>query len=295
MGARMIYVHGSGNKVRPELLRSQWDRALFGEDLGDASLMAYWASVRHGSPLPDTAPDPLDGGPEGARGAEEDMPASVRDEPPEEFVARTLGEAWFESATPAPEGPWTGEPGDPLGGWLRDMTYLADTMAESAAARRAVLRTLVKGTFKDALAYFFGGARDAVRGVLTAELEKAGDTPPVVVGHGLGSVVAYEVLAGSGREAGLLVTLGSPLAVAEVQGHLAAAPAVPPGVHAWLNASDPRDLVALDHTLRPEYAPADRVTDVLVSNDSANHHGVAAYLGDARVREACREALGRRG
>lgn len=295
MGARMIYVHGSGNKVRAELLKSRWDQALFGRDLGDDSLMAYWAPVRHGTPLPDAGPDPLDGGPESVKAADDEMPARVRDEPPEEFVARTMGEAWFESASPAPEGPWTGEPGDPLGGWLRDMTYLADTMAESVAARRALLRTLVKHTFKDTHAYFLGGARDAIRDALTTELGKAGDAPVVVVGHDLGSVVAYEVLAESGRETELLVTLGSPLAVTDVQDHLATRPAVPPGVHAWLNASDPRDLVALDHTLRPGYTPADRITDVLVTNESANHHGIAAYLGDARVGEPCREVLERLG
>jgi hypothetical protein len=282
MDARVVYVHGSGNKVRPELLRSQWDHALFGRDMGETSLLAYWAPVRYEAPLPDD-------------GRDEGLPPSVRDEPPEEFVARTLGEAWFESGGTGPEGPWTGEPGDPLGGWLRDMTYLADTMAESVAARRGVLRALVKRTFSDTYAYFFGGARDAVRDVVTAELERADGAPLMVVGHSLGSVAAYEVLAETGRETELFVTLGSPLAVAEVQGHLAARAAVPPGVRAWLNASDPRDLVALDHTLRPEYAPADRVTDVLVTNDSADHHGIAAYLGDARVGDACREVLERLG
>lgn len=296
MGARVIYVHGSGNQVRPELLTSRWDDALFGRDMGDSSSMAYWASVRHEAPVPDSGPDPLDGRPGSVKDAEDEMPAPVRDEPPEEFVARTLGEAWFESASPPPEGPWTGgEPGDPLGGWLRDMTYLADTTAESVAARRAALRTLVKHTFKDTYAYFLGGARAAVRGVLTAQLEKAGDAPLVVVAHGPGSVVAHEVLTESGRETELLVTLGSPLAVAEIQGHLAAGPAVPPGVRAWLNASDPRDLVALARTLRPEFTPAERITEVLVSNASANHHGVAAYLGGAQIRDACREVLERLG
>ncbi|OKK03655.1 hypothetical protein AMK26_19605 [Streptomyces sp. CB03234] len=282
MGARVIYVHGTGDKVRPELLRSRWDNALFGRDTGETSLMAYWAPVRYEAPLPDD-------------GAGDEVPPSVRDEPPEEFVARTLGEAWFESGGTAPEGPWTGEPGDPLGGWLRDMTYLADTMAASVASRRAVLRTLVKHTFKDTHAYFFGGAGDAVRDVVTAALDKAEDAPLVVVGHDLGSVVAYEVLAETGRETELFVTAGSPLGVAEVQDHLATRPAVPPGVRAWLNASDLRDPVALDHTVRPEYAPADRVTDVLVANDSADHHGIAAYLGDTRVGDACREVLERLG
>ncbi|MDN3293218.1 hypothetical protein QWM81_03965 [Streptomyces ficellus] len=302
MGARVIYVHGSGNKVRPELLKARWDSALFGRDLGEVSRMAYWAPVRYESPLPDERPDPLDGGPEGVA---DETPAPVWDEPPEEFLARTLGEAWFESGGTAPEGPWTGEPGDPLGGWLRDMTYLADTVTRAeesgglpapplpAEVRRAVFRVLVKHTFKDAHAYFFGGARAAIRDVVAAELEDAGDAPLLVVGHSLGSVVAYETLAEAEGETELFVTLGSPLGIAEVQGHLARPPSVPAGVRAWLNASDLRDLVALDHTLRPEYAPADRVTDVLVANDSGNHHGVTEYLSHPQVNGACRQLLDR--
>jgi hypothetical protein len=29
----VVYVHGNGNKVRRELLKQQWDKALFGEDM----------------------------------------------------------------------------------------------------------------------------------------------------------------------------------------------------------------------------------------------------------------------
>ncbi|MFJ8649507.1 alpha/beta fold hydrolase [Streptomyces sp. NPDC093546] len=304
MRPRVIYVHGNGNKVRAELLKSQWDQALFGRDMGEVSRMAYWAPLRYDTPLPDSEPDPLDGAPE----AFEEMPGPTAVEAPEEFVARTLGESWFESGGAAPEGPWTGEAGDPLGRWLRDMTYLADTMAETeprrgsgldeafplpAPVRKAVFRILVKHTFKDVHAYFFGGAGPAIRDVLRTELDAVGDAPLLVVGHSLGSIVAYEVLAETRREVELFVTVGSPLAVKEVQDHLAAPPAVPAGVRAWRNASDLRDLVALDHTLRPEYAPPELITDLLVVNDSPNHHRIAPYLSDAQVRNACQEVLDR--
>ncbi|MFV0131355.1 hypothetical protein ACLGI4_27210 [Streptomyces sp. HMX112] len=321
MRPAVIYVHGNGNKVRAELLKSRWDRALFGTDMAGVSRMAYWAPLRYDAPLPDDRPDPLDGR---ETGGVEELPQPVAAEPPEEFVARALGEAWFESGGAAPEGPWTGGEGDPLGGWLRDMTYLADTLAEStvsagsagstgsgrspdgppggvpaealplpAPARRAVFRTLVKYTFKDVHAYFFGGAGDAIREVVRAELAAVEGAPLIVVGHSLGSIVAYEVLTELERETELFVTVGSPLAVTEVQDHLAEPPAVPAGVRSWLNASDPRDLVALDHTLRPEYPPAERVTDLLVSNDSDNHHGIVEYLANPQVNEVCRRLLDR--
>ena len=298
MQPRVIYVHGNGNKVRSELLKSQWDRALFGSDMADLSRMAYWAPVRYDKPLPDFRPDPLDQGPSEI----EETVASMEFEPPQEFVARTLDEARFEAGGVGPEStPGAGEPKDALVDWLSEMTSLADTLAEMedagpsdiplealplpATPRKAVFRLLVKHTFKDVHAYFFGGAGKTIRGVVQEALEGLDGAPLAVVGHSLGSIVAYEVLAEQGREVELFATVGSPLAITEVQDHLAKPPAVPAGVRAWRNASDLRDLVALDHTLRPEYAPPERVTDLLVTNDSHNHHGIAEYLGNPKVRE----------
>ncbi|MEV0374701.1 hypothetical protein AB0I10_33785 [Streptomyces sp. NPDC050636] len=334
MQPRVIYVHGNGNKVRPELLKSQWDTALFGRDMGESSRMAYWASLRYEKPLPDFRPDPLDGGPVGVEEAvastglpvSEEMPAPAEFEAPEQFVAKTLGEAQFDAGGVAAEslpGPAVEEA---LAGWLRDMVYLADTLSDSEehevdggstggageftetgagdqlpletlplprSARSAVFRLLVKHTFKDVHAYFFGGAGPAIRDVVKESLEGLDGAPVVVVGHSLGTIVAYEVLAEQGRDVELLVTVGSPLAITEVQDHLARPPAVPTGVLAWRNASDLRDLVALDHTLRPEYAPQDRVTDLLVSNDSRNHHGITQYLSNQQVREPVQQIFHR--
>ncbi|MFE9841739.1 hypothetical protein [Streptomyces goshikiensis] len=63
--ARAVYVHGNGNKVREDLLKSQWYSALFGADMGAATRMAYWApcGVRPRSPMPGRIP--LTEGPEG--------------------------------------------------------------------------------------------------------------------------------------------------------------------------------------------------------------------------------------
>ncbi|WP_406277067.1 hypothetical protein OHT93_34280 [Streptomyces sp. NBC_00191] len=304
MQPRLIYVHGNGNKVRPELLKSQWDTALFGRDMGDSSRMAYWASLRYDKPLPDHRPDPLQGGPvDGVPLETEGRAAPVEFEAPEEFVARTLDEARFDASGIAPESaPGTDQVKCALSEWLLEMTYLGDTLAETEetgqgtqlplealplprAARKAVFRQLVKHTYHDVHAYFFGGAGPAIRDVVKEALEGLDGAPLAVVGHSLGSIVAYEVLADEEREVELFVTLGSPLAITEVQDHLAKPPAVPSGVRAWRNASDLRDLVALDHTLRPEYAPVEKVTDLLVTNDSKNHHGISEYLGNPQIRE----------
>ncbi|MFG2288359.1 alpha/beta fold hydrolase [Streptomyces sp. NPDC048595] len=301
MPPTVVYVHGNGNKPRAELLKSQWDTALFGRDMGAASRMAYWAPVRYPAPLPDLRPDPLDGGPE----LIEELPAMAERaeaEPPEEFVARTLDEARREAGDLGLEGR-AGLEERALADWLRDMTYLADTLAHAGeseelsaelplealplpqSGRTALFRLLVKHAFQDVHAYFFGGSGPAMRQVVARSLDGLDGGPLVVVGHSLGTIIAYEVLMEQGREVELLVTLGSPLAISEVQDHLARPPAVPAGVAAWRNASDLRDLVALDHTLRPEYAPQERVTDLLVTNDSRNHHGITEYLAQRQVRE----------
>ncbi|WP_438317016.1 hypothetical protein ACSHWO_30725 [Streptomyces sp. HUAS TT3] len=329
MEPRIVYVHGNGNKPREDLLKSQWDRALFGVDMGSASRMAYWASLLHPHPLPDGQADPLDGGAvpvEETRG-----PAARAVEPTEEFVTRTLAEARAGTAvraggteagaadtgagagTAAGAGAAAGAD-EPLAGWLRDMGYLAEALAEDggppvgaaggpeafplpASARTRLFRLLVEHTFKDVHAYFFGGVGPAIRDVVRQALDQArqgagAGAPLVVVGHSLGSIAAYEVLAEEPRRVDLFVTIGSPLAITEVQDVLAGPPAVPDGLALWRNASDLRDLVALDHTLRPEYAPVHLVSDHLVLNTSGNHHGAREYLATGPVREPVRALFG---
>ncbi|MFI1256346.1 hypothetical protein ACH4U6_21575 [Streptomyces netropsis] len=304
MQPMIVYVHGNGNKVRPELLKSQWDTALFGKDMADASRMAYWASLRYDTPLPDFRPDPLDGAPDG----ELETPVTALVEPAEEFVAKVRAQARTE-AGPELEGvPGADAAGDgALDGWLRGMTYFADTLAEGTAedagadassllealplpriVRDPVFRLLVKHTFKDVHAYFFSEAGQAIREVVKEALDGLDGAPLVVVGHSLGTIVAYEVLSEEKTDVDLFVTVGSPLAITEVRDRLARPPAVPVGVVAWRNASDLRDVVALDHTLAQEYAPSERVTDLLVTNGSANHHGISQYLSAPPVREPVR-------
>ncbi|MFJ8691588.1 hypothetical protein [Streptomyces roseolilacinus] len=325
MRPRIVYVHGSGPKPRAGLLKAQWDRALFGHEADDTSHLAYWAPLLHPEPLPAHVPDPLEGWPGAAAEAEAEgrrpeaaaeAPEPPLPEDPARFAARTAAEA--ARARPGAAGGAEGGDG-PLDGWLRDMTYFAEALALAEEprpgpgeeplpralplprpARTALFRLLVKRAFEDVHAYFFGGVGPAARQVVADALDAAGAAgradgggPLVVVGHSLGSVVAYDVLAAGGRRVDLFVTLGSPLGITEVQDHLAVPPAVPPGTALWLNASDARDVVALDHALRPDYTPPGQLTDLLVTNASANHHGIGEYLSNPLVREPVRRVLSR--
>jgi hypothetical protein len=269
----VVYVHGNGNKVREELLKLQWDLALFGRDAGSDSRMAYWAPLLHPQPLPDTEFD------------EAEQPA------PE-----AAAEAAVAAAPPE------------LEAYARGMEYRADAIVageelESAAAaealplppslRKRLFEQLVRLTFEDVHAYFFRDYAERMRAVVRSAIAGI-DEPFVVVAHSLGTIIAYDVLreeASRGLEIPLFATIGSPLAVQEIQDLITRPLEVPAAVRAWLNASDFRDVVALDHDIRPEYAPPDRCSDVMVTNASDNHHGAREYLAAPAVRDAVLAAL----
>lgn len=117
----------------------------------------------------------------------------------------------------------------------------------------------------------------------------------VVVGHSLGSVVSYNLLARDGAALGwkvpLFVTLGSPLAVRVIK-ELLAPIKHPVCVEHWFNAMDERDVVSL-YALDEDHFPVDpsieNKTDV--DNFTDNRHGIAGYLSDKVVAKRIYNAL----
>ncbi len=117
----------------------------------------------------------------------------------------------------------------------------------------------------------------------------------VVVAHSLGSVIGYKLLAHGGllpdRSIAAFVTLGSPLGVTAIRN--AVSPLVHPGaVDSWLNAYDPRDVVALYPLDHRHFAVSPPILDHgAVDNRSPNHHRVEGYLEDPVVALTIHEAL----
>lgn len=114
----------------------------------------------------------------------------------------------------------------------------------------------------------------------------------VLVGHSLGSVVAYEALCAHPEwPVRALVTLGSPLGIR----NLIFDRLQPPGgcwpgqVQAWTNVADASDVVALVKNLRPQFGP--RVECYLVDNGS-HAHAVSPYLTARETGAAIAAALG---
>lgn len=125
--------------------------------------------------------------------------------------------------------------------------------------------------------------------------------PTVVVGHSLGSVVAYNVLRLSGHQRGwqvpLFVTVGSPLGVTEIRKTVKSfgGTRCPECVGGWFNAYDERDVVALrplDTTHFPLQPAAPAIVNKRdVRNKTTNRHGIAGYLDDRDVAKRIFDAL----
>jgi Alpha/beta hydrolase family len=105
--------------------------------------------------------------------------------------------------------------------------------------------------------------------------------PRILIGHSLGSIVAYEALCMIPDHGILtLVTIGSPLGLRSIREALRPAareviPAVPPGVSRWVNVYDKNDPVALAGALQPYWgAVVDRTVD-----NGDQPHAATRYLG----------------
>jgi pimeloyl-ACP methyl ester carboxylesterase len=115
----------------------------------------------------------------------------------------------------------------------------------------------------------------------------------VVVGHSLGSVIAYEALAAdAGGPPRALITLGSPLGIPNlIRDRLRPAPPLSDdsqSIQSWVNVADSGDVVALVKQLAPTFGSG--VTDKLVHN-GPKAHDVRPYLTAVETGEAIRAAL----
>lgn len=183
--------------------------------------------------------------------------------------------------------------------WLRDALQVL-------ARQSGVSAGVIEAHFTD-VAYYLASerVRQTVLGVVETELAGLDpDEPLVIVGHSLGSVVAYDLLTrwDPGRRVEGIVTTGSPLGLPAVQRHLLGhggiSPAPVPGpvparAGAWVNGYDVRDVVAILNPLAPNLAEAadGQVRDVRV--DAGDEpHAVVGYLEEAEVARAVAALIG---
>ncbi|MBN8560222.1 MAG: hypothetical protein J0L70_06855 [Leptolyngbya sp. UWPOB_LEPTO1] len=111
-------------------------------------------------------------------------------------------------------------------------------------------------------------------------IEKVSPDTRVIIGHSLGSVIAYECLCAHPEwNVETLITLGSPLGVSPIVFDvLTPAPefgrGIYPNVKQWFNVADQGDIVALEKELAPKFGA---ILDLLVYNGWESH-SATCYL-----------------
>ncbi len=295
----IIYIHGLANKPPEDVLKRQWDRALFGFDLGERSRMAYWVNRdRHGPPLGETSdPDEL---------------AAMQPKPGFSTASHRSSRAGDADAL-LPE-----LPKEATAGQIASLRRLRDELlagreqtkqpggygTKVLPAPKFIRDWITRGATElllgDAYDLFYNeDEQERMRAALTGRL-KTGGGPFVIIAHSQGSMIAYDVLKNwdSGEhgeiEVPLLITIGSPLGLTEVKdrmremtGQPRGKLAVPSLVQKWMNFSDTWDYVALDKKLAGDYQPKERIEDERVDNPvSKNPHSGIGYLSTEEVRSA---------
>lgn len=301
----ITFVHGIGNKPPADRLLSLWRQALAasgGLDLkaaGVTSSMVYWADVLHAAPLAEPRSD------DGLIDGEFDF-ADYNDVT--ELLPRTLLETHFLAMLAAKVG----------GALVADIFASRDRTEQpvllTSQLSRGIRRRLLEAFLRDAHHYLFDvehqprpGQTYRVRQEINRRFVQTIAAVPqgarhVVVGHSLGSVIAYDCLKNveACPRIDALVSIGSPLGLSEVQDRLEPGYSQRDGFPSdkltgpWFNLSDRFDPVCgLDVKLASDYRAEGerRVQDHIVTNGDPRH-AVAEYLARPRVRAAVRSSLG---
>jgi hypothetical protein len=283
----VVYIHGIGPKPSPEILKGEWDLALFGRDMRDRTRMAYWADILHKPIESRKASVHAEAGhafdlPQVLQGTDaETDPAAHRFA---EDLLQNLG-----GPTPVrPKGP--GKKVLPLPEFLRG----------------PISGALMRWFVRDTAAYFFDAdVRKKIKQRLLDQIPATGE-PYILVSHSQGTIVAFEVLSqlqpSNAPLTDLFVTLGSPLGLQEVQDQFKKsklALEVPQGVRQWHNFANLLDPVALDRSLSDDYRRREQVavkdhpiiSQRLRELRGFNPHASAGYLAHPEVRAVVHRAL----
>jgi hypothetical protein len=209
-----------------------------------------------------------------------------------EDETRVIAEIWRSAAerdpaVPGPEG-------------FGDTLARAPRVAERALVALAKSRFLARyfplqffGDLRQVVRYFDDPLlREVVQGRVSRRI---GPETRVVIGHSLGSVVAYEAVCARPEGVKLFVSLGSPLGIRNVVfDKLVPAPGAdgigqwPGGVERWINVAATGDIVAAQKALAPLFGEG--VEDHLIDS-GWDAHSSTRYLNTAAAGSAIAAAL----
>ena len=282
--ARIVGIHGIAQQVRgPELLRATWAPALRdglalsgSEPPDEADLdIAFYGNLFR---------------PSGGK-AIADPPYVASDL--EEGFERELLAAWWEEAATSEDT----VPGPDARTKLRTPKAVQRALNALSQSRffAGLAERLIISLIKQVHAYL---EDDSIREQIQACVTRVvSPSTAVLVGHSLGSVIAYEAACAHPDWDLALITLGSPLGIRNLifdrlwpipengRGYF------PDGAATWTNIADTGDVVALVKQLAPLFG--DRVRDLLVHNGS-KAHDISPYLTAVETGHAIAEGLARR-
>jgi hypothetical protein len=308
----LVYVHGAGPQAPAAAFKDEADILIFGRKMSSTSV-AHFAGVRW--------PRATGGGraaaPRRSDRRRRVIAIHAATDPHVPAKAAAAGIVAATLASPGPTGVGAAPSARPSAADISEATRLVTKLyreADRIASRSPVSRRgialgvtfpdpifrFVVGKFaSDVIDYLYGPFTEAMRGpVRTALLTSP--RPKVIVAHSIGTIILYDVLsepAMSELDVDLLVTVGSPLGIGNVQNRLrdrAGRPnPVPTSVKAWRNYADRFDPVALKATLRDEFDPPKLFAkDEEVNNHARNNHDLPGYLSIPIIRSAIADAAG---
>lgn len=280
--ARIVGIHGIAQEVRgPEVLRTKWAPAL-----------RDGVTLSGAEPPDDTDLDIVFYGDLFRGGKASGSPLYTAVDVEEGFE-RELLEAWWVQAAASDEA----VPGPDAKTKVRAARTVQRALNALSQSRffAGLTERLIISFIKQVHSYLIDDSvRARIQELVASKV--SGDTA-VLVGHSLGSVVAYEAACAHPDWDLTLITLGSPLGIRNlVFDRLRPAPEnghahFPACAAAWANVADTGDAVALVKQLDPLFGP--RVEDLIVHNGS-KAHDASPYLTAPQTGRAVAEGLARR-
>ena len=314
--AEIVLVHGIGQQqLSARTLKLDWVRDLAGglENAGHLDLadtlqpdtdrveMAFWGGLF----LPP-------GKPMGARQGVEYLEEVLAGDPDLPDLMKSLAEEWLKASAAMDAHPDTRRAVEIALKNLDQDQGLAQGGVVSTAQRFA--RVMVKGF--SSIPWFaeigFGAAQLAIaaldqvsrymkdsnlrQAVLDKVLPLLGGETKIIIGHSLGSVIAYDIARVVDYPLTLMVTMGSPLGIPNVvyDRLQPPPPTFPARLQHWLNVAAPDDIVAAVLDLRPlftDHLPKGSTFEGIVVGNGSRPHSATHYLTKPEVGAAIAQAL----